>query len=326
MLYGKYTFCSSFDSDAILPEFKGSTFRGVFGHALKKVVCALKRRECGDCPLGTNCVYPFVFETRDASGETNVKKRIAAPPRPYVIEPMPDIKTRFLSGESFDFNLLLFGKANEYLPYFIYAFDQMGKPGIGKHISKERASFTLRTVSANGRLVYSSEDGKIRNENVTENLADLMPFLRGKHLSETDTIHALTVTLLTPVRIKYENRFDATLPFHILVRAMLRRVSSLCEYYGDGEPKLDYRGLVDRAKNITMKESAVSWFDWRRYSNRQDQAMLMGGMIGKVVYEGNLGEFLPLLRFCEKVHLGKQTTFGLGKIGLTVNGTSAAFP
>ena len=40
----------------------------------------------------------------------------------------------------------------------------------------------------------------------------------------------------------------------------------------------------------------------------------MGGMQGSVTYEGELTEFLPLLRFCEAVNLGKQTAFGLGRI------------
>ena len=45
--------------------------------------------------------------------------------------------------------------------------------------------------------------------------------------------------------------------------------------------------------------------------------MLMGGMVGNVTYSGDLAEFLPLIRFCEKTHLGKQTSFGLGKIEIT---------
>ena len=39
-----------------------------------------------------------------------------------------------------------------------------------------------------------------------------------------------------------------------------------------------------------------------------------GWMVGAVKYEGKLAEYLPLLDFCEKVHLGKNTSFGLGKI------------
>jgi len=45
--------------------------------------------------------------------------------------------------------------------------------------------------------------------------------------------------------------------------------------------------------------------------------MFMGGMIGSVSYEGQLAEYLPLLRFCEQVHIGKNTSFGLGKIRIS---------
>jgi len=37
-------------------------------------------------------------------------------------------------------------------------------------------------------------------------------------------------------------------------------------------------------------------------------------MIGDVTYRGQLQEFMPLLRYCEIVHVGKATAFGLGKI------------
>jgi len=84
--------------------------------------------------------------------------------------------------------------------------------------------------------------------------------------------------------------------------------------YGNGEPALDYRGLVKRAGTVSIVESDLRWFDWQRYSLRQDKAMLMGGMTGSITYEGKIDEYMPLIDFCSKVHLGKQTAFGLGKI------------
>lgn len=34
MLYSRYEFRCVFNSEAILPAYKGSTFRGIFGHSL----------------------------------------------------------------------------------------------------------------------------------------------------------------------------------------------------------------------------------------------------------------------------------------------------
>ncbi len=41
MFYGTYRFSSVFENDAHLPHYKGSTFRGVFGRGLKKVVSVM---------------------------------------------------------------------------------------------------------------------------------------------------------------------------------------------------------------------------------------------------------------------------------------------
>ncbi|MFZ4437621.1 MAG: CRISPR system precrRNA processing endoribonuclease RAMP protein Cas6 [Syntrophales bacterium] len=325
MRYGRYRFVLILEDDAILPEYKGSTFRGIFGHALKKVVCALKRQVCEGCILSEKCVYALVFETSSISMEDQspgagnpsetrktsggIRKRIAAPPHPYVIEPPDAARTTYRRGDALDFTFLIFGSVNEYLPYFIYAFTEMGKLGIGKRVGAKRATFILDKVVSGERLVFDGREGKIRTGTFTEDIS-IAP------LSTEAGRPGISIRLVTPLRLKFENHFKAELPFHVLTRAMLRRVSTLLQYYGDGEPALDYRGLVERAKAIVTESSAIRWFDWKRYSNRQDQSMLMGGMVGDVNYAGNLDEFLPIIRFCEKVHLGKQTAFGLGKIQL----------
>ncbi|MGB9498174.1 MAG: CRISPR system precrRNA processing endoribonuclease RAMP protein Cas6 [Dissulfuribacterales bacterium] len=306
MLFGQYDFTCQLETDAQLPYYKGSTFRGVFGRALKKVVCALKRQECETCLLNSKCVYALVFETPIAGKSKDA--RMAATPHPFVIEPPLTIKTHYPAGSAFDFSLLLMGDANNYLPYFIYAFEQMGKIGIGKKINGRRGRFVLENVRINDDVIYSSADQKLNmNGNVKKLGLESPKILSDKNLR-------LTLTLETPLRLKFGNKLQAAMPFHVLVRAMLRRVSSLMNAYGDGEPDLDYKGLVQRAETVKIAENNLSWFDWQRYSFRQDQKMLMGGMAGSVTYEGSINEYLPLLKFCEKVHLGKQTAFGLGKL------------
>ena len=41
--------------------------------------------------------------------------------------------------------------------------------------------------------------------------------------------------------------------------------------------------------------------------------MSLCGVIGTVSYEGDISEFMSLLKLGEYVHVGKGTSFGLGK-------------
>lgn len=199
---------------------------------------------------------------------------------------------------------------NTRLPYFVYALDQMGKIGLGKKISGRRAKFSLEAVHCQGRKIYQKHDHKLSNDLPTHHLKISRKKNRQNHTK------AITLNFKTPLRIKHNNQLSPDLPFHVLVRAMLRRASALLSAYDSGEPDLDYSGMVERAHAIKIKYTNLEWVDWRRYSFRQDQAMLMGGLKGTVTYTGNLSEYLPLIDFCTQVNVGKQTTFGLGRFSV----------
>ena len=115
MHFGRYQISCTLESEGFLPSFKGSTFRGAFGAALKRAVCAARQAECGSCLLAARCLYAQTFE-RQAPSES---LRQAAPPHPYVIETLDDQTTRFSPHAPFSFDLLLFGETNSYLPYFL---------------------------------------------------------------------------------------------------------------------------------------------------------------------------------------------------------------
>ena len=247
-----------------------------------------------------------MFETAVAVSPGGLSRQNVAP-HPFVIEPPEENQNHFDAGSPLSFSLMLFGQVNHSLPYFIYAIEQMGREGIGRRINSKRGRFAIEAVGLDGQAVYFPTDGRLRTDIPLEAL-DLRP------LPTVSTVTGATVTLETPLRLKYNNHLTAELPFHVLVRAMLRRASALMAAYGEGEPTLDYRGMVARAAAIIAEPSRLRWVDVKRYSGRQDREMLMGGMVGTVTYCGDLTEFVPLLKFCEKVHLGKQTAFGLGRI------------
>ena len=308
MDYGKYKFTCRFERDAILPAYKGSTFRGVFGRSLKQVVCALRNNECPECLLRGNCFYARVFETPVAR-KVAAGARMSEPPHPFIIEPPLTDKTDYAAGETFDVSLTLFGEANQNFPYFLYAFDRMGRIGLGRRIGGRRGQFTVETVTAGGHEIYSVKEKKMTLPEEKAHLT-LAPVKADGNSEKRLRLH-----ILTPFRFKYGNSLMRDeLPFHVLTRAMLRRIAVLMEHYDQGEPPLDYPGLINRSHTVSTTRSDIRWYDWERFSFRQKQRMPMGGILGSVEYRGRLDEFLPLLDFSSKVNLGKNTSFGLGKV------------
>ncbi len=166
----------------------------------------------------------------------------------------------------------------------------------------------MQVVRFGNRTIYSADDGILKSPEPLPRLS------LGEHESGRDKITHLTIHLQTPLRFKHRNRLSDELPFHLLVRTMLRRVNTLFSIYGHGKPDLDFRGLTERAGAVKIASSDLRWSDWRRYSRRQARAMQIGGLAGSVTYTGEFAEFMPLIHCCETLHIGKQTTFGLGKI------------
>lgn len=315
MQIGEYLFQCHFDALALLPPFKGSTLRGALGHALKKTVCALRKNNCDSCLLKENCPYPFLFEVEKVDSQaTPEKARVSGRPHPYVLMPPADPKRHYNKGEPFSFAIKLFGRANTYLPHLLYCIELMGQEGLGSKKDTMIGTFGLDAVLQNDVTIYTADTKALRPV-APQDLALAQP-------NDTPMVGRLTILLKTPLRLKQGNQFQGNaLPFETLVRAALRRISSLENHYGNGEPDLDYKGLVKRAGIIKTVHDNCRWFEFERYSNRQQTSMLLGGLIGTIEYEGDLTEFLPLLRYCEQTNLGKQTSFGLGQIQVSGAGS-----
>ncbi|MFW8601829.1 hypothetical protein ACOHYD_10155 [Desulfobacterota bacterium M19] len=211
MFLEKYTFTCCFTGPAFLPEFKGSTLRGGFGLALKKISCALKQQRCDSCLLFATCAYAFVFEM----------DKSARRPHPYVIIP-PDIQQRsFKKNDRFTFEIILFGKANNYLPHIVYAVREMGRNGLGKG-HEDQGQFAVKTISQGDKIIFAGEQLETGSPLQHLELSESSAFLDNR----------LTISFLTPLRLKYCNELRDSLPFHLLIRAALRRISSLEAAYG----------------------------------------------------------------------------------------------
>jgi hypothetical protein len=93
-----------------LPPVKGSTLRGGFGRAFRRIGCAASALGARECPLPDRCPYHYVFETPPPAA-SQVLQKLPAAPHPFVIEPPPETKRRYAPGEPIKFHLVLIGRA-----------------------------------------------------------------------------------------------------------------------------------------------------------------------------------------------------------------------
>jgi hypothetical protein len=289
-----------------LPAYKGSALRGGFGAAFKKVCCVnAGKKYCNDCQLNTNCAYAYVFETPQTSA---YRANITATnlPHPFVILPPLSRKETLEPAESLTFGLTLIGRGIDFLPYFVYAFDELGRMGLGR----ERGKFQLeQVVNDEDQEIYHINHGMLSSEFKTRDFGDLVS------ATKSDGHQKIMLHFLTPTRITDKNQLTRDLQFNLLIRNLLRRGSLLAQIHSQdlGRWQLDYGAVLEYARvHIALVKSQLIWYDWERYSNRQQRRMFFGGFIGQVTYQGDLVPFLPILLLGHHIHVGKYTTFGMG--------------
>ncbi len=288
----------------LLPSYKGSTLRGGFGHAFRRVVCAVRCKECADCLLKEKCVYSYVFET-PPSADTEIMRKYKAAPHPFVIEPPPEQRRDYRPDDEITFGLTLIGRAIDFLPYFIYAFDELGRIGLGKG----KAKFELKDVGCNGKIIYDSETKTLRTFK-----AGILPLEADLLNKKTDNSKLTTLRFLTPARIVYNGHLTLDLEFHILIRNLLRRLSLLYYFHCNGDPsEWDFGGIIKKAEGVKVSVRSLKWHEWERYSTRQNTRMKMGGFVGEITFDGAIEPFMDLIRAGEVLHVGKGTGFGLGR-------------
>lgn len=305
--YLPLTFECQFSQPISLPAFKGSMLRGALGHALKATVCAVRVKVCDACLLRSSCLYARFFEYKPNPDPQRLQQ--AGMPHPYVLE-YPTEAAEYGPEQPLRFQLLLFGSFTEFVPYWIYSVEQMGQAGLGRRDERgRRAEFQLQAVHAAGERIYAQG---------ATTLPEQLPIQRlGWHERE-GALSRLRVRLRTPLRTKDRGQFATSLDFPLLVRLVLRRLQALQETFEVRLEPDNVRELLGLAQAVRCETAQIQWQEQTRYSNRQQSTQQMGGLTGELVFAGELAPFWPLLQIAQVVHLGKETSFGLGQIAVEV--------
>jgi len=283
---------------------KGITLRGAFGTVFRRLVCPDLGKDCRACLLGENCPYRHVFSpvVPSDAGRLRLNRDI---PRPFVIKPPLDQGATYRQGSRLCFDLVVVGRAQEYLPYFIVTFEELGRQGIGAGRGRYRMN-KLEALGSKGQWsgVYDADDRMVRPPDGSLTIEELV----GSGIKETGNIG---IEFLTPVLLKENGRWVKP-DFGVLMKRLRDRVNALSYFYCGESMDMDFRAFGERAEAVRTVEDGLQWAEENRYARHRGLKHVLKGYVGEVGFEGEIVPFAPLLRLGEFLHVGKATAFGQG--------------
>ncbi|MFW6270157.1 MAG: CRISPR system precrRNA processing endoribonuclease RAMP protein Cas6 [Bacillota bacterium] len=302
--YLKLNIIIQLQEDMVLPRFPAITVRGGFGNVLKKLFCSEERDDCINCPHVKSCIFTYIFKTA-ISGQAEVRNNSQLVAPPYIINvPYTKNKKKYKKGELLELELTILGKAIDYLSYFVYAFEELGKEGLGQ----ERSAYKILYISNSEDIIY--KNGELQKEIEADTyVKDLeIPDIR------TDNI---ILDFTTPFRIEKDGKLlRRNFSFELILRNILRRLDSITYFYLGYKLELDFHSWIKKARNVKQEGENLNFYDNIRYSRHSKRKIWMGGYTGTLEFSGNITPFIPFLQLGSIVHIGKKCVFGMGGYSL----------
>lgn len=285
-----------------LPLFAGSTLRGGFGRALRRLVCMTHAPACTGCGLMQSCLYPGHFDSALLS-HTDGRTR----PVSYAFEPPPIGARAVRPGEVWQFGMRLFGKAIRQAPILVEAMRRT----INHGFTTRRSRGTLERVlvaRADGLAdVYDPETMTL--DDLTDEPGITAPTIESGRIK---------LKLITPLRLQSDGKRIPADAISVarLCRDIRTRAAHLIAVWQDSPQAESRLPNIDPADPARISSTALAWFDWERVSARQGRAMRIGGWLGDLEIENAGAAVVATLALGSCIGIGKETAFGLGQFEL----------
>jgi len=277
--------------------------RGAFGSILRKLVCVPGCRDARACDVRANCPYARIFEPQAARPEG--PSGFSDWPRPFVFRASHLDGRTIRPGDAFHFDVHIFDVRDPPLPYFIATFVRLGIEGLGP--SRAYAELTavdqLDPAGVIVKRIFQRETGRVRTF-VQPIAVDLD--------EAPEPVTGAKVRFVTPTELKCGGQVVERPEFGVLFGRLRDRISALSALYGECPLEIDFRGMGERAAEVRITSCSLRAIAADRLSSRTGQRHSLGGFVGEVEYEGDLGEFLCYLKLGHWVGVGRQTVWGKG--------------
>jgi len=264
---------------ASLPAYLGSTLRGAIGQALHHDTTA----------------FNYLYNNRTLDGNTQDTVN------PYVIIPPAICDDPYHTGEELNFHILLLGDAAQYTQSLVNALQSIQKLELGAsrypfELKKITHSLDQRVIWQNG-LYYANA---VRSS--------ILPY---RSLSD---ISKVTIRMQTPLRIRRDGVLLETIDFPTIIRNIVHRIEAITKRYGGWVDSIEGNRIQTLSSEVKVIENHLELKDMKRYSNKLREKMDFSGLLGVIQFEGELTPFVPWLYAAQILHIGRNTTFGMGRI------------
>lgn len=304
--------------------FWGSRLRGGFGSLLKLGLCDHPEVErCRDCPRVESCDYPALFKPVCPAGQ-KLERPLGGEqlPPPFVLDAPIVTSRECRQGSRLQFGLVLIGaRMLDRYAYPIRAFEAFGQQGvIGK--GEFRSRFRLINVAD---LLQGRQSIYTRGELVPPHPMKITEFIKTQPaIGREATVQFLTRTcILQKVASRKDplNNQVIIATFYELVLNLINRIGGLHQLYGEGwiGPRAFLKKrdeFLRLAKSVRTMEDSLSMEYEKHYSETRQQYEPLDGFRGSIRFVGDLEPFAELLRLGEILHIGQQTSYGLGQYRL----------
>ncbi len=321
-----------------MPEHPGSMLRGAFGVALRSLTCITDLPECRLCPLKQHCNFPRIFETPALQAST------VQAVNPYVIH-VPTTKQSnqphrsftssnhnsnrqpltYKKGDIWHFAMTVMGTAIAEIDLIIKAWQLALQIGLGAQAPYKRA--TLIKAVCNDHTLYALPNSSAISEGLQAKSIQSVPVSTAIE-TEVDTTERpvqLTLRFVTPFRYQQDNRIVShpdKLDSTTFIASLYNRIRLCQKNHSPNQPwdigYDSYHEFKDDIASLTI-ETDISANHVSRRSNRQQRKIQLYGLQGDIHLTGDshiISRLLPALRLGEQIHIGKNTTIGLGQYQL----------
>jgi hypothetical protein len=256
---------------------------------------------CEICPEQDGCSYQNTF-SQALADDPAALKRHQKPPLPFAFD-LPVLSDLPNKGHEFEIGLTLAGSAINYVEDYISVVRMLFSQG---NLDRKVYGTVVRVES-----VVCSDSRNSIMENGGAVALDRVATISARDLTEINNLNPFRVKLkiISPMRILQDGHPLREFSFSPFIRSLLRRISSLAYYYYGNRLEVDYKRLSAGSEEILIDENDFHWTDLQKDCGPNR----LSGIVGSGYCQGSMEDFHAFLLLGEYFHVGKGSSFGLGR-------------